>query len=134
MAATNPPCICDAATALAKLQPSLTAAVARAYAAAATGVALSDLQAEAVIRDTLTVDAACMRLVHGDEGGGRLKTGEVVRRRNRRTQHTLPCFTALLRKKAAKPGLACLVEKNRATNRERSSSERNTADPVKHWH
>lgn len=60
------------------------------------------------------VDAACMRLVQGDEGGGRLKTGEEVSRLRRRTQHTSPCLTALLRKKAAKPGLACLVEKNRA--------------------
>jgi hypothetical protein len=55
-----------------------------------------------------------MRLVQGDEGGGRLKTGEEVNRLNRRTQQTLPCLTALLRKKEARPGLACLVEKKRA--------------------
>lgn len=118
----HPPCICDAATALAKLHPSLTAAVDRAYAAAATGVALSDLHADAVIRETLTVDAACMRLVQGDEGGGRLNTGEDVKRLRRRTQHTLPCFTALLRKKAAKPGLDCLVEKNMAAGSNSNNS------------
>lgn len=108
------PCICDAATALAKLHPSFTAAVVKAYAAAATGVDLSARHADAVMRDTLTVEAACMRLVQGDEGGGRLKTGEEVNRLNRRTQQTLPCLTALLRKKEARPGLACLVEKKRA--------------------
>jgi hypothetical protein len=111
----------------------LTAAVARAYAAAATGVALSDLQADAVMSDTLTVDAACIRLVHGDEGGGRLKTGEVVRRRSRRTQQTLPCFTALFRKKAARPGLACLVEKNRATNRKHSNGSGRKINSHGHW-
>lgn len=110
------PCICDAATALAKLHPSFTAAVDSAYAAAATGVALSALHADAVISDTLTVEAAIMRLVHGDDGGGRLNTAEVVSRRSRRTQHSLPCFTALLRKKAARPGLACFVEKNSAVD------------------
>ncbi len=103
-----------AATALAKLQPSLTAAVVMAYAAAATGVALSALQADAVMSDTLTVEAACMRLVQGEDGGGRLKTGEEVSRLSRRTQQTSPCLTALLRKKEARPGLDCLVEKKRA--------------------
>jgi hypothetical protein len=80
------------------------------------------------MRDTLTVDAACMRLVQGEEGGGRLKTGDEVRRLRRLTQHTLPCLTALLRKKAAKPGLACLVAKNSAATGSSSSRSRESRE------
>jgi hypothetical protein len=96
--ARRAPCICATATALAKLQPSLTAAVVSAYAAAATGVALSARHADAVMSDTLTCEAACMRRAQGDEGGGRLNTGEPCSRRSRRSQQLLPCLLAMVRK------------------------------------
>lgn len=103
-----------AATALAKLHPSLTAAVTNAYAAAATGADLSILQAEAVTRDNPIAEAACMRRVHGDEGGGRLNTGEFFSFVSLRTQQLSPFWSELDRKKAASPGLEVLVEKYRA--------------------
>jgi hypothetical protein len=106
----SPNCV-DAATALAKLQPSFTAAVTSAYAAAATGADLSSLQADDVTNDRPTADAACMRRVQGDVGGGRLNTGESLSLVNRRTQQLLPCFSALEMKCAARPGFDPLIEK-----------------------
>jgi hypothetical protein len=52
-----------------------------------------------------------MRLVQGLVGGGRLKTGEFLSFVKRRTQQLLPCFSALERKCAARPGFASLIEK-----------------------
>lgn len=101
----------EAATALAKLQPSFTAAVTSAYAAAATGADLSSRQADDVTNDSPTAEAACMRLVQGDVGGGRLKTGESLSLEKRRTQQVLPLLRALVRKCAESPGLDSLIEK-----------------------
>lgn len=92
------PVIVAAATALEKLQPSFTAAVTKAYAAAATGVDLSIRHADAVTSDRPTADAACIRCVQGDVGGGRLNTGESLSLVSLLTQQVSPFFKADVRK------------------------------------
>lgn len=75
--------------------------------------------ADAVMSDTLTIDAACMRRVHGEVGGGKLNTGEASSRRRRRVQQLSPRSLASFRKKLASPGLDDLVAKNRSVSMER---------------
>ena len=105
------PCIVVVATALAKLQPSRAAAVTSATAAASTGVLASSRHADAVTSDSPTADAACMRLVHGDVGGGKLKMGESRSRVRRRTQQPSPVVRAVAMSWAARPGFEALVLK-----------------------
>jgi hypothetical protein len=62
------------------------------------GVDLSVRHADAVMSDTLMCEAACMRRVQGEEGGGRLNTGDPSSRRSRRSQQVLPCLLAMVRK------------------------------------
>lgn len=82
-----------------------------AYAAAATGADLSSRQAEDVTSDTATADAACIRLVQGDVGGGKLNTGLFFSFVRRLTQQPLPLLKADVRKKAANPGFDAFTEK-----------------------
>jgi hypothetical protein len=85
------PAIAAVATALAKVQLSLTADVTSAMAAADTASGDSTPQVLAVTSDTDMADACCMRRVQGFMGRGLANTAEPTILLSRLTQHWLPC-------------------------------------------